>query len=65
ARVYQIGEVYTANDLKGNLYIRRYYVDHPYGKEKGFVFQFICSENSIYIPVLDSLIQQVISTIQF
>jgi hypothetical protein len=65
AKVYEIGEVYTSYDLKGNLYIRRYYVDHPYGNEKGFVFQFICSENSVYIPVLDGIIQQVIGSLQF
>lgn len=63
--VYQFGEVYTSYDLKGNLYIRRYYVDHPYGSEKGFVFQFICPENSVYIPILDQLVQQVIGSIEF
>ena len=64
AKVYQIGEVYTSYDLAGNLYIRRYYVDHPFGTEKGLVFQFICSENSPYIGTLDQLIQQVIGSME-
>ncbi|MDQ3111876.1 MAG: hypothetical protein M3R17_18475 [Bacteroidota bacterium] len=64
AKVYVISEVYTSYDLEGNLFIRRYYVDHPFGKEKGMVFQFICPENSPYIPVLDQLVQGIIGTIE-
>jgi hypothetical protein len=63
-KVYQVGEVYTSYDLTGNLYIRRYYVDHPFGKEKGLVFHFICPENSPYVLELDALIQQLISTME-
>jgi hypothetical protein len=64
AKVYQIGEVYTSYDLAANLYIRRYYVDHAFGTEKGLVFQFICSENSPYISTLDGLIQQLVGTME-
>jgi hypothetical protein len=64
AKVYQVGEVYTSYDLSANLYIRRYYVDHAFGNEKGLVFQFICSENSPYISTLDGLVQQVIGSIE-
>ena len=63
-KVYQIGEVYTSYDLSGNLYIRRYYVDHPFGNEKGLVFQFITPENSPYIVVLDQLVQQIIGSME-
>lgn len=64
AKVYVINEVYTSYDLQGNLFIRRYYVDHTFGGEKGMVFQFIVPENSPYIPVLDQMVQQVIGTME-
>lgn len=64
AKVYQISEVYTSYDLAGNLYIRRYYVDHPFGNEKGLVFQFICPENSPHIITLDQLVQELIGTME-
>ncbi len=64
-KVYQIGEVYTANDLAGNLYIRRYYIDHPNGENSGLVIQFIVPENSPYVAVLDKLVRQVAGTMEF
>ncbi|CAN5333368.1 hypothetical protein BH09BAC5_BH09BAC5_16890 [soil metagenome] len=63
-KVYQIGEVYSSYDLKGNLFIRRYYVDHAFGNEKGLVFQFICTENSPYIKDLDALIKEIIGSLE-
>jgi hypothetical protein len=63
-KVYQISQIYTSSDLPGNLYIRRYYVDHAFGNEKGMVFQFICPENSPHINTLDLLVQQLIGTME-
>jgi hypothetical protein len=63
-KVYMISEVYTSYDLEGNLFIRRYYIDHPFGNEKGLVFHFICPENSPYIADLDKLVQQIIATME-
>ncbi len=64
AKVYQIGEVYSSYDLKGNLYIRRYYVDHAFGTQKGLVLQFICTENSPYTSTLDQLTQEIIGSLE-
>ncbi len=64
AKVYQISEVYTSYDLEGNLYICRYYVDHPFGNEKGMVFQFIVPENSPNIILLDQLVREIIGTME-
>ncbi|MEO5642755.1 MAG: hypothetical protein ABIQ40_15530 [Bacteroidia bacterium] len=63
-KVYVISEVYTSYDLEGNLYIRRYYVDHTFGNEKGMVFQFIVPENSPYTTELDKLVQEIIGTME-
>jgi len=65
AMVVQLGQSYSAAELQGNMYIRRYYVNHPYHGESGLMFQFIVPENSTYIPVLDQLVQQVVSTLEF
>jgi hypothetical protein len=64
-QVVQAGQVYTAAELSGNMYIRRYYVNHPFGKKSGLMFQFIVPENSLYIPVLDELVRQVIVSLEF
>jgi hypothetical protein len=65
SQVVQLGEIYTATEFSYNMYIRRYYVKHAFGKESGLMFQFIIPENSAYIPLLDQLVQQVVSTIEF
>jgi hypothetical protein len=63
--VIQVGQIYTAVELTGNMYIRRYYVNHPYADKSGMMFQFILPENSPHIPTLDALVRDVISSLQF
>lgn len=65
AEVVQLGEIYTASGFSDNMYIRRYYVKHAFGKESGLMFQFIIPEKSEYIPILDQLVQQVIASLEF
>lgn len=64
-QVVQLGEVYTADGITGNMYMRRYYVKHAYGKESGIMFQFIVPENSPDISILDQLVKQVVGSLDF
>lgn len=63
--VIQSGEIYTADGLGSNQYIRRYYVHHPFNGSSGLMFQFIVPENSEYIATLDKLVKQVIETMEY
>ncbi len=65
SEVVQLGEVYTAKDITGNMYIRRYYVKHAFGKESGLMFQITIPENSPYLPTLDQLVKEVVGSLEF
>jgi hypothetical protein len=62
--VVQAGEVYTAMELQGHQYIRRYYVRHPLNGSDGLMFQFIVPENSEYIATLDQLVKDILLTME-
>jgi hypothetical protein len=60
-----LGQLYGADELSGNMYIRRYYVHHDFSDHNGLLFQFIVPENSSYAAIDDELIRLIIASLEF
>ena len=56
------GESYTATGLTNDLYIRRYYMNRPFGENVGMVYQFIVPASSAYITTLDALVKDLLNS---